>query len=1296
MVLTAAVATTVYVGLDQRFAIWEGGAANAAAGVYVPSFAWLNEWEQMPFTDFIANRENSAAFTDAINPNPPAGGTGLGARFYLWRISLEAGESIVLPGPGTAGGNLLVFLTESVDPSDYVQEFSVTVNVPFTGVTGAGGVQPWAAVGDTVLRGFVYPDTATFQAVTYSVEDAGTTGAVINGNVLTTTGEGTAVIRLTAENGLAVGVPFTTTVNVAVQAESLVPLSTDVAPVNRFDSDYLTNITINADISRQAADSFNIGITMSSGQTVSVPFDFDGVKNVSFAARVDGDRLITYHAADGGTFITSAVGLSDGGAYIVSAEFENAALQRLLIATNVGMEGFVPVSDITGVPAQVLFGGTVFNATVVPLNPTNREISWSIVDNGGTDAEFDGDLLTVSKLGTIIVRASVAEGLWAGVCFVKDFAVEIADPDDLVLVVDEDFSGSVNWFTNTVGGVTITHIAGGGPNGSNALQAVISNQNGWRGSGRLFNPVITGKSYQINLDMRLGSVAAQASQAIGLAIHDGTLRANNDPRGQSSNIIRIIRPHRDLGSLYITTAKTPLNAPGNENDGFADDAGWNAFIGNPLTYRVTDARFAAIDAWINVQITLDYILNKAKIVLTLAEGPNAGAVYTVYADLPASANTDIRLLGIYNYRTGGNTTNTSRLANVRIYTSQGSILSQAQAPLKLPAPANLHWNGLTAVWDATPSGGTGYEYELLRDGAVVVEISSWDFTMKNFQGLVRNQSIYTLNVRAVNAAEPVLNSEWAAITLDMTAVPFAPAPENLRWNADVLGLAQWDAANGLVNPEYVVGLVKNGVYVNHFATYSAQYDFGALITANGAGEYRFSVGVISGATHLQSEPAYSAVFTYAPGTHDITKDDLLTLINRASGIHAHLYTDATAAAIAEPLGGAIYVYWQAESTAVAVNAAYAALAAAMDGLVLKAVERIEDVSDDELFDMIIYALGVNAWEYGAEMAATLHYAVTIATHVFWVEHYTQDAVNAVYTLLAAVLDGLTSDKLCQESKNEFLAKIFELGNISGEGYTPNSYATMMETVSFAIHVYWFAEFTPEGSGAVTALLNAVEAGLVEIGEADKDALLDAINAANAVIANAEATGVLFTDASFAVLANALGAAVHIYWSATEQGQVDAAVVALNAAVAGLQIKTDGVTRDDLWDLVINAYQRDVSMHGADYAAAFNYAVTLGVHVIWVAAFNDGAVSAAYDILNAAIIGLDGGVQCDESKDGFLGSVAEIMGITDIELYTAESVQAMYDALGFAVHMYWNVRLTPSASAAVDELLRAVIDGLVLA
>jgi hypothetical protein len=98
----------------------------------------------------------------------------------------------------------------------------------------------------------------------------------------------------------------------------------------------------------------------------------------------------------------------------------------------------------------------------------------------------------------------------------------------------------------------------------------------------------------------------------------------------------------------------------------------------------------------------------------------------------------------------------------------------------------------------------------------------------------------------------------------------------------------------------------------------------------------------------------------------------------------------------------------------------------------------------------------------------------------------------------------------------------------------------------------------------------------------------------------------------------------------------------------------------------------------------------------VAAFNDGAVSAAYDILNAAIIGLDGGVQCDESKNGFLGSVAEIMGIADIELYTLESVQAMNDALGFAVHMYWNVRLTPSASAAVDELLRAVIDGLVLA
>ena len=87
------------------------------------------------------------------------------------------------------------------DPDTQEPEF-----VPVTDITGV----PVSAEEGTALTltGTVTPDNATNQTIVWAVKDAGTTGAVLEGNVLTTTAAGTVTVTATVENGLGEGENF--------------------------------------------------------------------------------------------------------------------------------------------------------------------------------------------------------------------------------------------------------------------------------------------------------------------------------------------------------------------------------------------------------------------------------------------------------------------------------------------------------------------------------------------------------------------------------------------------------------------------------------------------------------------------------------------------------------------------------------------------------------------------------------------------------------------------------------------------------------------------------------------------------------------------------------------------------------------------------------------------------------------------------------------------------------------------------------------------------------------------------
>ncbi|GHS89711.1 hypothetical protein AGMMS49957_13500 [Synergistales bacterium] len=89
-----------------------------------------------------------------------------------------------------------------------------TAFVPVTNITGT----PDSAVVGTplTLTGTVAPSNATNQDISWTVADAGTTGATIAGKVLTTTATGTVKLTATIANGLTASTPYTKDVTITV------------------------------------------------------------------------------------------------------------------------------------------------------------------------------------------------------------------------------------------------------------------------------------------------------------------------------------------------------------------------------------------------------------------------------------------------------------------------------------------------------------------------------------------------------------------------------------------------------------------------------------------------------------------------------------------------------------------------------------------------------------------------------------------------------------------------------------------------------------------------------------------------------------------------------------------------------------------------------------------------------------------------------------------------------------------------------------------------------------------------
>jgi len=90
-------------------------------------------------------------------------------------------------------------------------------------------------------------------------------------------------------------------------------------------------------------------------------------------------------------------------------------------------DGFVPVTNITGVNTSVVIGTVSLVGRVVPSDATNQTIKWSLQPGGDIEGKLNGNKLTTTEEGYIIVRATIEDGTAVGENYTKNFYIFV-DP----------------------------------------------------------------------------------------------------------------------------------------------------------------------------------------------------------------------------------------------------------------------------------------------------------------------------------------------------------------------------------------------------------------------------------------------------------------------------------------------------------------------------------------------------------------------------------------------------------------------------------------------------------------------------------------------------------------------------------------------------------------------------------------------------------------------------------------------------------------------------------------------------
>jgi hypothetical protein len=237
---------------------------------------------------------------------------------------------------------------------------------------------------DLILSGTAAPATMADQAITWSIEEAGTTGATINGRTFRASAAGTARVRATIPNGQGTGSDYVKSFEITVTATPVI------------------THTITATVGAGGS------ITPSGSVTVN-----DGASQ-SFTITPNTNYSISELRVDG-------VLQSNVTTYTFDHVTANHTIDVIFEQT------FIPITDITMTSAATVQEDTdlTLSGTAVPGNATNQTITWSLVDSGTTGATVNGSTFQASAAGTARVKATIPNGLGTGSNYEKSFDITV-------------------------------------------------------------------------------------------------------------------------------------------------------------------------------------------------------------------------------------------------------------------------------------------------------------------------------------------------------------------------------------------------------------------------------------------------------------------------------------------------------------------------------------------------------------------------------------------------------------------------------------------------------------------------------------------------------------------------------------------------------------------------------------------------------------------------------------------------------------------------------------------------------
>jgi uncharacterized protein YjdB len=308
-----------------------------------------------------------------------------------WSISSGAEKASISPtGLVTALDNgTAVARATANDGSGVYGSLTISITsqtIPVTNITISGGTTITTNGGTLQLNAVIIPANATNKAVSWSISSGTDKASISSTGLVTAHANGTAVAMATANDGSEVFGTLIVTIS-----NQTIPL-TPVTGIIVTGAEGATTITTdNGTLQLSAA------VTPDNATNKAVTWSISGESD---KALISSTGLVT--ALDNGIIIARATSNDGSGVY---------STLTITITNQV-----IPVTSITitgdgGATTIIINNGTIqLSAIVLPVNATNKTVTWSIANGTGEATINSTGLVTAVTNGTVTARAISNDG----------------------------------------------------------------------------------------------------------------------------------------------------------------------------------------------------------------------------------------------------------------------------------------------------------------------------------------------------------------------------------------------------------------------------------------------------------------------------------------------------------------------------------------------------------------------------------------------------------------------------------------------------------------------------------------------------------------------------------------------------------------------------------------------------------------------------------------------------------------------------------------------------------------------